>query len=125
MKALSPLLIALAGCASPAPNQRVDTSETAKWFTDACMGEWVSVSPAVSRASGPFRLNILPGGRFEASIGNEVFVGQWQSVGTLDAAVLMTDAKSGKVLEIYECPLNDPTVTIDDDPFEYHVRRPS
>lgn len=125
MKALWPLLIALAGCAGPSSNQRVDTSDTAKWFTDACMGEWVAVMPAASKASGLFRLKILPGGHFEASVGNEVFLGQWQSVGTLDAAVLMTDAKSGKVLQIYECPLNDPTVTIGDDPFEYHVRRPS
>ena len=89
------------------------------------MGEWVYVPPAGADPADAFHLSLKPDGRFEAHFGRKDFAGQWESVGTLDAAVQMTDAKSGEVLQIYECPLDDPTVTFENETTEYHVRRPS
>ena len=89
------------------------------------MGEWVHLPPASDHSAGAFRLNLHQDGRFKAEFGQEMLTGGWQAFGTLDAGVRMTDSRTGKELEIVECPLDEPTVTIDGDTEEYRVRRPS
>ena len=124
MRAIIVSASALAACANPTP-QPIDTSQTAKFFVEACMGEWMNVLPATGDNARPFHLNLHPDGRFEAEIGQEKLVGDWQSFGTLDAGVRMIDSKTGKELQIVECPFDQPTVMIDGDANEYRVRRPS
>jgi hypothetical protein len=124
MRAVILSAFALCGCANPT-SRPIDTRQTAKFFVEACMGEWVYVPPANDDTAGAFRLNLHTDGRFEAELGQEKLIGDWQSFGTLDAGVRMTDSKTGKELEIFECPLNHPTVMIDGHANEYRVRRPS
>lgn len=101
----------------------IDTSAIAKDFIDACMGDWVSAPVSRKDSDNPFRLRLYPDFRFEAQFPSEQLSGDWFAVGTLDAAVRMTDPKTGKELEIAECPGDKPTVFIGVN--EYPVRRPS
>jgi hypothetical protein len=89
------------------------------------MGEWVHLPPATGDNAGPCRLNLHQNGRFEAEFVQKKLTGDWQSFGTLDAGVRMTDSRTGEELEIVECPSDEPTVMIDGDTDEYRVRRPS
>jgi hypothetical protein len=124
MRAVILLAFALGACVNPTPRP-IDTSDTAKGFVEACMGEWVHLPPASGDDAGAFRLKLHPDGRFEAEFGKKKLTGEWQGFGTLDAGVRMTDSRTGEELEIVECPFNEPTVMIEGDTEEYRVRRPS
>lgn len=114
---------ALSACANSTAPEPTNTSQIAKEFVEACMGEWVHVPPASGDNAGPFRVKVRPDGQFEAELGGKKLIGAWEAFGTLDAGVRMTDGSSGEVLEIVECPGDKPTVVLGTD--DYPVRRPS